>query len=243
MAAAARAWSAIAHADAEHTIGPERRARGLGRVTLSDVGAVGACGHGHLDAVVHDAEDAAIAAGGRDLARERQQRAVVELGGTQLDRRRAPFDRGGRDLPVPEAGHQGRRGHDVHPQPVGVESRSHRSLRRHYPDQVLRVAGASCRPLSPDARAPRWCGGSIGPTARATTPRPARGANFFQSLDFVDRVTSVTIWRTPIASSAAALHQGAPEAGQKASATNGASFVAIAPLACIQARLSGSARR
>ncbi len=67
--------------------------------------------------------------------------------------------------------------------------------------------------------------------------------NFFQSLTLVLTSRSVTICSRPYPASATAAHQGAPETGQNASAANGASFVAIAPLACIQARESGSARR
>ena len=48
---------------------------------------------------------------------------------------------------------------------------------------------------------------------------------------------------TQIATNPAALHHGAPDAGQNASAKSGATFVMIAPEACIHARLSGSARR
>jgi len=54
---------------------------------------------------------------------------------------------------------------------------------------------------------------------------------------------SVPICTTPRASSTHAAQAGAFVAGHSARATNGASYVAIAPLAWNTARIEGSARR
>ena len=134
----------VAHADAEHTIGPERRARAPRARRPAR--------HGRRPRRAPRATSTRsftmqstprVAAGGRELARDRQQRARRRARGHAAGspwrrlRSRPPRSPGAR-VRAPSVA----RRHDVDPQPVGVESRSHRSLRRHYPVQVLRVAGA-----------------------------------------------------------------------------------------------------
>ncbi len=181
-----------------------------------------------------------------ELGGDRRQRVVVQLGRAQLHRGGAPRDRRRGDGSVVTIGAERRR--TSRRRPPAFADRPSR-----LPPPVLPGSGPAGRRRhraglsARSPRAPRWFRRSIGgahPSAvdagPSDRPFPAEllpVARRHGERDVgADRIT-------PIATSAAALHHGAPEPGQNARARNGASLVAIAPEACIHARLPGSARR
>ena len=114
---------------------------------------------------------------GREQAIRSLQPATVDFGqslaGIAVNRRRATDHRRARDIEVGASGDAVRGRDDVDREALRIES--HRSLRRHYPDQVPEGRRRCSRPLSPVPRAPLW-GEYRTAYGSSSAPRPSSWA-------------------------------------------------------------------
>ena len=143
----------VAHAHAEDALGSEASSSGGGSSSWPTCAPEAPELTATSIAIVHEQWDPRLGAGLDQRRRERHELVVAELRPPKLDRRRTALHGSGCDRPMGAAADRRSGGDHVEPERPRIQS-GHRSLRRHCPVQVLRVAGRSRlsarpRPSSP----------------------------------------------------------------------------------------------